>query len=328
MVTQTGRGDRGSAIRHELLELALCIRAVGIELAQTVLYFGLKQQEPSADRTVAILEAGRGEPVLHHGQGCTDLSAHGVGGTSVPYRVPGTTLTLTGGPGTEDVDRTAAGNQGGLALVDEDFVLAGGETNRTGDGVLFVLVEQHLDDEHTFMHVSLTQGLLGGLGNDALVGLTIDHDLPFTGTYRHAAFTQALGRLGAVQVAAVFGTFPYRQSPLLEQLDRLVNVTAKVVDQVFANNTHQVVAYHLDVVFDGVLADVGIDGGKTLCDSTGALEGGLVNQDDLHAGRGPLVDLEGRTACSHTATNDQHIALMLYDFRIDNGSKLAFRLIR
>ena len=328
VVTQTGRGDRGGAVRHELLELALCIRAVGVELAQAVLHLGLEQQEPGADRTVPILEAGGGEAVFHHGQGCTDLGTHGVGGTGVPYRVPSATLALTGGPGTEDVDRAAAGDQGSLALVDMHLVLAGGETDGTGDGVLFVLVKQHLDDEHALMHVGLAQGLLGGLGNDALVGLTVDHDLPLTGTNRHTAFTQGLGRLGTVQVAAVVGTLPDRQTPLLEQLDRLVNVTTEVINEVFANNAHQVVADHLDIVFDGVLTDVGVDGGKTLGNGAGALEGGLVHQDDFHALGGPLVDLERRAACSHTAANDQHIALMLYDFRIDNGSKLAFRLIR
>ena len=52
---------------------------------------------------------------------------------------------------------------------------------------------------------------------------------------------------------------PDRQTPLLEELDGLVNVTAEVIDEVLANNAHQVVTDHLDVIFYRVLTDVGID---------------------------------------------------------------------
>src|SRR5210317_1061586 len=95
VVTQTGRGNRRSSIRHEFLQLALNRVAIGIELAKTVLNFSFEQEEPSTNRSITIFKTGRGETILHHGQCSTDLGTHGVGGTSVPYRIPGTTFTLT-----------------------------------------------------------------------------------------------------------------------------------------------------------------------------------------------------------------------------------------
>ncbi|EKD35105.1 MAG: hypothetical protein ACD_75C02056G0002 [uncultured bacterium] len=108
----------------------------------------------------------------------------------------------------------------------------------------------------------------------------------------------------------------------------VVYVTAQIVDQVFTNNAHQVVADHLDVVLDRVVANVGVDGGKALGNRAGALHGSLVNQLDLHIGRGPLLDLERGTARSHTTADDQNIDIVLDNFRIGNRSQFAQRLIR
>ena len=162
-----------------------------------------------------------------------------------------------------------------------NLVLADGETNGTGNGVRPVLVQQHLDDENTLHDRLFAQRLLGRLGDDALVGLAVDHDLPFTGPYRLATLTEGRSRLGAVQGGAVLGLLPDRQTPFLKQLDRLINVTAEVIDQILAHNAHQVVANHLDVVFDSVFANIGVDSGQTLGNGTGTFHGCLVAEDDF-----------------------------------------------
>ncbi len=328
VVTQTGRSNRRSTVRHELLQLFFGCIAHGVELAVAVGNFGLEQQEPCANRAVTVFEAGRGEAVFHHGQGRANLSAHGVGGTCVPYRIPCTAFTLASGTRTEDVNRAAASNHSGLAGEDVNLVLAGGETNCTSDGVRLILVQQHLDDEDALHDVLFAQRLLGSFSNDTLVGLAVDHDLPLAGAHRLAALAQALGRLGTVQVGAVLSLLPNRQTPLLKQLHRLVHVTAQIVNQVLAHYAHQVVADHLDVVLNRVVADVGVDGGQTLSDRAGTGHRGLVNQDDLHVGGCPLLDLECRAAGSHAAADDQHVAVMLNNGRIGNRSQLAFRLVR
>ena len=86
-----------------------------------------------------------------------------------------------------NVDRAAAGNDHGLAFDDEDFVLADGKTNRTGNLIFLVGVQQQLNDENPFQHIFFTDRQLGSLGHDAFVGFAVDHDLPFTGTHRGGA---------------------------------------------------------------------------------------------------------------------------------------------
>ncbi len=328
VVAQTGRSNRRSTVRHELLQLFFGCIAHGVELAVAVGHFGLEQEEPCANRAVTVFKAGRGEAVLHHGQSCANLSTHGVGGTCVPYRVPCAAFALASGARTEDVDCAAASNHSGLAFEDVNFVLTGGEAHCAGDGVRLILVQQHLDDENALHDVFFAQCLLRSLSHDALVGLAVDHDLPFAGAHGLAALTQALGRLGTVQVGAVLSLLPNRQAPLLKQLDRLVHVTAQIVNQVFTDNAHQVVADHLHVVLNRVVADVGVDGGQTLSNCARTHHRGFVNQDDFHVGRCPLFDLKGRAAGGHTAADDQHVAFMFNNRRIGNRSQLAFRLVR
>src|SRR5690606_18312035 len=99
------------------------------------------------------------------------LGSHGVGRTGVPHRVPGTAGAFTHGARTEDVHAAAGGQHDGLGLVDVDLVLAGGEADRTGDARRVVLVVHQLHDEHALLDAVETEGLLGGLGDDPLVGL-------------------------------------------------------------------------------------------------------------------------------------------------------------
>ena len=327
VVTQTGRGNRGSSVGHEFLEFFLGCVAAGIELTKTVGYFGLEEQEPGANRTVTILEAGRGETVFHHGQGRTNLSCEGVGGAGIPDRIPGTSFTFTSGTRTEDVYRTTTGYDCGFTLDVINLVFANRETGSAGNLVRLVLVEQQLNNEDTLKHI--VGAKCGGcrLGNDTLVGFAVDHDLPFTGTYRGSAFTQSRCRLGTVEVFTIVALLPDRQAPLFEQLDRFVHVAATVIDQVLADNAHQVVTNHLDIVFDRIFADVGVNSRKALGNSAGTLDTGLVNQQNFHVFRGPLLDLKSGTAGGHTTADNQRVNVHFDDFRIDDGFEFTFGLI-
>jgi hypothetical protein len=179
---------------------------------------------------------------------------HGVGGTGVPYRIPGAAFTFTDRTGLVDIHRAAAGNHHGFAFDDVDFVFTDGETNGAGDLIGHVGVQQQFNDEAALDDVVVAQASLGGFGNDPLVGFAVDHDLPFTGTDRLGAAFEGAHFLAffAVEVFAFFGFFPDRQSPLFEQMDGIVHVAAQVEDQVFADDAHQVVADHADVVFGGI----------------------------------------------------------------------------
>ena len=327
VVTQTGRSNGRRAIRHELLKLVFYCWAVGIELTKTILYFSLEQKEPGTNRTVTILETGWGETILHHGQGSANLGTHGVGGTGIPYWIPGTAFTLTGRAWAENVNRTTAGNQGGLATEYMNFILTGGETNRTSNLVGLVLVKQHLHDKDTLKAVLGTKSGLGWLSNDTLIRLTVDHDLPFTGTNRSTTLTKGLGRGSTVKVVALGIKLPDWQTPFFEQLYGLIHVTTTVINKVFTNNAHKVITNHLYVIFDWVFADIGVDSRKSLGNSTGTLHRSLINEGNLHTSRGPLHDLKSSAAGSHTATNDENVNIMLDDLWIYQGSNLTIWFI-
>ena len=330
VVTQAGRDDVTLGVAAILVGLQHGLVGGAVIFALGIGGFGLEQQEPSADRAVTVLEAGGDEAVFHHRHLGADLSAHGVGGTSVPNRVPGAAHAFTGGAGAVHVDRAAAGHQDGVGLEDEHFVFAGGEADRTGDAVGGVGVQEQLHDEDALHVAILAQGVFRSLGHDALVGLAVDHDLPAAGADGLGAGAQGhafgLG-LGAVEVVAVGVFGPAGQAPLFEQVDGIVDVTADAEDQVFADQTHKVGADHLDVVVGDVLADVGIDGGQALRDGAGALEGGLVEQHHADATDlvGPAADLIGRAAAAHAATDHEDVNVFFNQFRLGKGN--AFGLV-
>ena len=105
-------------------------------------------------------------------------------------------------------------------------------------------------------------------------------------------------------------------------MDGVVNVTADVEDQVFADQAHEVGADHADVVVGLLLfADVGIDGGKALGHGAGALQGGLVQQHDGNAADlvSPAAGLVGGAAIAHAAANHQDVSMHLDDLRLGQG---------
>jgi hypothetical protein len=290
----------------------------------------LKEQEPGADRAVSVLEPGRGETVFHHGKLGADLGPEVIGGAGVPHRVPGAALALADRPRLVDVDRAAAGDHAGLALEDVDLVLAHREADRARDLVGLVLVQEQLDDEDALEDVGVPDGFLGGLGDDPLVGLAVDHDLPLAGADRLRPGLQGphLLALDAVQGLAGLVLLPDRQPPLLEQPHRVVDVAAEVEDQVFADDAHQVVADHADIVVRAVLADVGVDGRKPLGHGAGALHGRFVHQHDGLARLDPFFDFKRRAASGHAAADDEDVHLFLDDFRILDGLEFTLGFIR
>ena len=177
---------------------------------------------------------------------------------------------------------------------------------------------------------SRPEGLLGGLGDDPLVGFAVDHDLPLARTDRLATVLQGgqtfADGLGAVVTDAVGVGLPDRQAPLFEQVHGVIDVAAQVVGQVVAGDTHQVVGDHAGVVGRILLgADVGVDGRQTLGHGAGAVHGSLVHQLDLEFlaglgldGLGPAHHFVSGAATGHATADQEDINLFLNDFRFFN----------
>ncbi len=131
VVAQARCRHRGLAVGRVVVEHGLVLDHV--VLAVGVGRLGLEQQEPRADRTVAVLEAGRHEAVLHHRHLGAGLGGHRVGGARVPHRVPGAARALAHRARAEQVHAAAGGEQDRLRLVDVDGVLAHREADRARD---------------------------------------------------------------------------------------------------------------------------------------------------------------------------------------------------
>ena len=309
VVAQAGAHLRAVGVGVVAVRLQVLGVAGLVVLAEGVHGLGLEQQEPGADRAVAVLEAGRHEAVLHHGQFGAALGRHRVGGAGVPDRVPGAARALADGARPEHVDGAAAGQQAALEAVDVDAVLAHREAGGAGDPRGIVLVGHQAHDEYALLDVLGAERFLGGLGHDPLVGLAVDHDLPAAGAHRLAALDQGL--------ALVAGLFPHRQAPLLEVVHRVVDVPADVVHQVLADDAHQVAAHVAHVVGGVVLAHIGVDRGQALGHGAGAVHGGFVDQLDLQVDAflagllQPAGDLERRAAAGHAAADQQDVDLFL-----------------
>ena len=280
-----------------------------------------EEQEPGADRTVTVFKAGGHETVFHEDHLGADFGRHGIGGTSVPDRIPGTTLTFTHGPGPEDVNHAAAGHDHGFAFEDVGFVFPDAETNGAADLVGVGFVGQQLDDENTLVDVVHAQGVLGGFGHDHFVGLTVDHALPTAGTAAFAAVFQQ-GQTLVTSSLAVDGVafvifLPDRQTPILEVMYILVDVGADAVDQVFTDDAHEVGAHHVDVIGNLIFrANVGVDGGQTHGHGAGTIQGGFINQGYFQAGRfGPGSSFNRGTAAGHTTAHQQEVGFYVDHFR-------------
>ena len=122
VVAQAARHDVGLVVRRELRELAGMLGHV--VLAEAVGRLRLEQQEPRADRAVAVLEARRHEAVFHHREFGADLGRHRIRGARVPHRIPDASHALAGGARPEHVDGTARNVEDRLGLDHVQLVLA------------------------------------------------------------------------------------------------------------------------------------------------------------------------------------------------------------
>ena len=197
----------------------------------------LEQQEPGADRAVAVLEAGEHDPVLHldHLGACVAIT-QAVGRSAAPRRIPGPSHAFADRPRLEDVRSAAGGDDDRFRPEDVETPVADVEADGTGDAVGTRLVHQQMGHHDPVVH--LAGGLPGGLGDDRLVALAVDHDLPF-------AFSQ---------IPAGLRVLHDRQAPLLELVDRGVDMPGDVVDQVLPHQPHQVAACVAHEVLRLVLA--------------------------------------------------------------------------
>ena len=182
VVTQAGRDDMALGVAAVFVGLQHGTVGHAVVFALAVGGFGLEEQEPRAHGAVTVLEAGGHEAVFHHGHFSADLGTHGVGGAGVPYGIPGATHAFTGGTGAVHVHRAAGGHHDGVGFEDVHFVGAQVKAHGARDAVGSIFVEQQLHDKDALHDAVFTQGILGSFGHDALVGFTVDHDLPTAGT--------------------------------------------------------------------------------------------------------------------------------------------------
>ena len=187
VIAQAG-ARHAHAVFAEALFVLDDVAAQGAEvLAGAVHQLGLEQQEPCAHWAVAVLEARRHEAVLHHGHFGAGFRRHRVGRARVPHRIPGAARTLAHGARAKHVDRAAAGQHAGLELVDVELVLAHREARCARDAGRVVLVVDQAHDENALLDIIHAERFLRRLGDDPLVGLAVDHDLPLARAHRLAA---------------------------------------------------------------------------------------------------------------------------------------------
>ena len=275
------------------------VKACGlIEFTRGIRDLRLQQQEPRPNRTVPVLEARQDDLVLHLRHHCARRYQQAISGSCAPRSVPGPPHALADGPRTINV-RTAAGADDDR-LRAEHVELAGAhmETNGARDAVRLLAVHQQV--RHHDPVVNLGDGLACGLGDDRLVALAVNHDLP----------------LAFAQVAAGLRILDDRQAPLLEHVYRRVDVAGDVVDQVLAHQTHEVAARVAHEVLGLVLvplhAHVAVDRGEALRDGPATLDVRLLHEDDVEI-PAPEARFVRRTAATEAAAYDQ-------DVRIDEAS--------
>ena len=111
-------------------------------------------------------------------------------------------------------------------------------------------------------------------------------------------------------------------------MDGIVHVAAQIVNQVLADNTHQVVSNHTHIVFRGIIANVGVNRRKTLRNRAASFQGSLVHQQNTLVVGHPFFNLKSSAAGSHTAANDQDINFSFFYFRVPYSLKFTQRFIR
>ena len=129
-VAQVGRDGFGQTVRRPLGQLIGA--GYHVFLAKRVGRAGLEQEEPCADRAVAVFEPYRNEAYFLAGHLSAGLDGEICGRTGIPRGIPGASETLTNRTGTENVNGAAHGCDRRFGLEYVELILANAETNGAG----------------------------------------------------------------------------------------------------------------------------------------------------------------------------------------------------
>ncbi len=256
-------------------------------------------QEVGADGTVAILETGQDDAILHLRHLGADFDRQRIGGRTAPRRVPGAAHALPHGSGLIDVRCATGRDDHGFCAEHVEVAGAHVEADGARHAVFVALVREKVRNHDAV--VDLGGGLARGLGYDRLVALAVDHDLPF-------AFTLITPR---------FRVAHDRQAPFLELVHRRVHVPRDVVAQVLTHEAHQVIAGVTYVVLWLVLvplhAHVAVDRIQALGNRAAALDICFFDAHDLEVAA-PVPGLVGGAATGHPAADDENVGIYVYRF--------------
>ena len=178
----------------------------------------------------------------------------------------------------------------------EDVEVAGAHVEADGarDPVGLPFIHQQVGDDDPV--VDPGGGLAGGLGDDRLVALAMDHDLP----------------LAFALVSPGLGVAHDREAPFLELVNGGVDVPRDVVAEVLPHEPHEVVPRIADVVLGLVLsplhAHVAVDGVQALGDGAAALDVRFLHADDVEI-PSPVPRLVGGPAPGHAAADHEDVRI-------------------
>ena len=236
-------------------------------LSMHVFGVGLEMQEVCANGTIAVLESGKDDPVLHLCHLGADLNWQCVGGGAAPWSIPSAPHAFASRTGLEDVRRTTGSDDDRLGPEHVEIPGTDVKADSPGDSVGPRLVHQQVS--HHDPVVDFGGGLARGLGDDRFVALAVDHDLPF-------AFAL---------VPPGFRVPHDREAPLLELVHRGVDMPGDVVAQILPHQTHEIVAGVADMVFGLILVPlhthVTVDGIQALRHRAAALDVRFLDADNL-----------------------------------------------
>ncbi len=194
---------------------------------------------------------------------------------------------------------TARRDDDGLGAEDVEVAVANVESHGARDPVGPLAVHEQVG--HHDAVVDGGRGLARGLGDDRLIALAVDHDLP----------------LALALIPAGLGVFHDRQTPLLELVHRGIDVPRDVVAEILPHQPHQVIARVAHVVLGLVLvpvhAHVAVDRVQPLGHRAAALDVGFLDTDDLEVAS-PVPGLVSGAAAAHPATDDEDVGVDEYGF--------------
>src|SRR5262249_47085235 len=196
--------------------------------------------------------------------------------------------------GLEDVRRATGGYDDRLGAGDGENPGTGVEGDSPRDPGGGLLIHQQGGDHDPV--VDFGSGLARGLGDDRLVALAVDHDLPF-------AFAL---------ISPGFRVPHDGETPLLELVDRGVDVSSDIVAQILPDQTHEVVARVADMVFGPIFvplhAHVTVDRIQALCDCAAALDVRFFHAYDLEVAA-PVPGFVSGPAPAHAAADDKDVRI-------------------